>query len=383
MKAPKVESVYIAQQSKLLLGYRVLILSQNPVGEFVYLIEAQSGKVLSKRNHSTAHPHDKCKHNIQSTSFHHLKTTTTIQAQKLPEPLPNVSHQGLVHSPSKAQNPVLMAVSLPKPSPEGYLKNHFVDVFPATKSRVSQTSGQYFFQNGQIEYQEVMAYYHINSFQEYLIGLGFSIKQTMTEVVVNYGQADNSFFSPDTKGVYFGSGGIPDAEDADIIIHEYSHAIIDEIANLSGGYGTETAALHEGIADYLTASYFNNALIGEHDSSAYTENGFMRRVDLNLVYPKDYKEDSHHDGQIISGALWELRKTLGQKACDTLVLASLSYLPDEATFDDTLLALLLADESRFSGAHQQKILAIFGQRGIVSDQIPNARVENFKSLYNQ
>ncbi|MEZ4916786.1 MAG: hypothetical protein R2836_07345 [Chitinophagales bacterium] len=38
--------------------------------------------------------------------------------------------------------------------------------------------------------------------------------------------ADNSFFSPATPlRLIFGEGGVDDAEDADVIIHEYGHAI--------------------------------------------------------------------------------------------------------------------------------------------------------------
>ena len=42
---------------------------------------------------------------------------------------------------------------------------------------------------------------------------------------VNGTTADNSFYSPTTKALTFGTGGVDDAEDAGIIAHEYGHSI--------------------------------------------------------------------------------------------------------------------------------------------------------------
>ena len=39
---------------------------------------------------------------------------------------------------------------------------------------------------------------------------------------------DNSFYSPATRKIKYGSGGVDDAEDADVILHEYGHAIQDD-----------------------------------------------------------------------------------------------------------------------------------------------------------
>ena len=39
---------------------------------------------------------------------------------------------------------------------------------------------------------------------------------------------DNSFYSPATRRIKYGSGGVDDAEDADVILHEYGHAMQDD-----------------------------------------------------------------------------------------------------------------------------------------------------------
>jgi zinc metalloprotease ZmpB len=51
------------------------------------------------------------------------------------------------------------------------------------------------------------------------------------------------------------AGGVDDAEDADVILHEYGHALLEASAPgllLNGGEGR---AIHEGWSDYWAASY--------------------------------------------------------------------------------------------------------------------------------
>ena len=73
-----------------------------------------------------------------------------------------------------------------------------------------------------------MSYYHIDTLQRYIQSLGFqNINNRSIKVNVNGTAADNSFYSPTTKALTFGTGGVDDAEDAGIIAHEYGHSIQD------------------------------------------------------------------------------------------------------------------------------------------------------------
>src|SRR5439155_22663863 len=80
-----------------------------------------------------------------------------------------------------------------------------------------------------------MAYYHLTRAQQYIHSLGFSnsnhpkngIDDRPQVAVADAFQADNSFYSPFTRQIKYGSGGVDDAEDADVILHEYGHAMQD------------------------------------------------------------------------------------------------------------------------------------------------------------
>lgn len=63
---------------------------------------------------------------------------------------------------------------------------------------------------------------------------------------------DNSSFSSGSDQLQFGEGGVDDAEDADVVLHELGHGLHDWITN--GGL-SQTEGLSEGVGDYFANSY--------------------------------------------------------------------------------------------------------------------------------
>jgi len=71
--------------------------------------------------------------------------------------------------------------------------------------------------------------------------------------------------------------------------------------------------------------------VADWDSVSYTSSTphCLRRVDTDLHYPEDLNGRVHHDGQIWSRALWDIRSALGHVVADTLILeAQFSFAPD-------------------------------------------------------
>ena len=66
--------------------------------------------------------------------------------------------------------------------------------------------------------------------------------------------ADNSHYLGGSGQLAFGEGGVDDAEDADVIVHEFGHALSDHASPLSNT-GLERRAIDEGYGDYFAASY--------------------------------------------------------------------------------------------------------------------------------
>jgi Zn-dependent metalloprotease len=184
-----------------------------------------------------------------------------------------------------------------------------------------------------------MAYFWITEAQRYIHGLGFGVTRRAIDnrpqaVRINQWGVDNSFATDHPKNeLRFGKGGVDDAEDAEVILHEYGHAI--HFSQNFSFDSEQAGAISEGFADYwaVTVSDVVDRSLGvpqleplpcvaDWDSTSYTREvpHCLRRVDENLHYPADLNGEVHHDGEIWSRALWDIRQSLGNVRADTLIL---------------------------------------------------------------
>jgi hypothetical protein len=100
-----------------------------------------------------------------------------------------------------------------------------------------------------------MAYFWINQAQEYLQSLGFGstlppVNAQQQQVKVDQYGGDNSFQTDKPFRIRYGKGGVDDAEDAEVIVHEYGHAV--HAAQVPGfGASEEAGSIGEAFGDYL------------------------------------------------------------------------------------------------------------------------------------
>ncbi len=221
----------------------------------------------------------------------------------------------------------------------GFLRGDYANIVSETGNPAFSPRNIFDYTRHQDEFEQVMAYYWITEAQKYIHTLGFgeglrAIDNRPQNVRINQWGLDNSFATDHPKNeLRFGKGGVDDAEDAEVILHEYGHAI-----HFSQGFdfGSEEAgAISEGFADYwaVTVSDVVATRLGvpeleplpcvaDWDSVSYTSSvpHCLRRVDRNLHYPADLNGEVHHDGQIWSHALWDIRQALGHEEADTIIL---------------------------------------------------------------
>jgi Zn-dependent metalloprotease len=255
----------------------------------------------------------------------------------------------------------------------GFLDGPYVST-SRTKKRARSTNRTFLFKRNQTGFKEVMAYFHIDRMQRYLQSLGFkNVNRRPIPVNVAGQTDDNSFYSPANKTLSFGTGGVDDAEDAEIILHEYGHSIQD--AQVPGfGASKEAGAMGEGFGDYLAGSFFNDAkpahlqnCVGSWDATAYSSDNppCLRRLDSKKRYPKDVDGEVHDDGEIWSACLWQIRQAMGRKAADKLILSHHFLLQRDASFKDAAESLIQADQQLNGGANEAVIRNIFVRRGIL------------------
>jgi Zn-dependent metalloprotease len=88
-------------------------------------------------------------------------------------------------------------------------------------------------------------------------------------------------------------------------------------------------------------------------------------VDTNLHYPEDLNGRVHHDGQIWSRALWDIRNALGHVKADTIILeAQFRFAPD-TTMPAAAQATVNAAQSLYGASAANKVRAAFQARGIL------------------
>jgi Zn-dependent metalloprotease len=244
---------------------------------------------------------------------------------------------------------------------------------PPYNMAVTSPDGRFQFTRDAQGFEAVMAYFHLDRNQRYIQSLGFLDVNNRAVSADPHGVfgMDNSHYVPLPFGagwVAFGEGGVDDAEDADVLLHEYGHAIQD---NQNPGRFLpfrETGAMGEGFGDYWAFSNspqtgFDPACIGEWDFQGTC----LRRVDGTKHYPEDLAGEVHADGEIWSSALHGVFEALGKETADRTILESHFLVPPRPGFCDGALALEQAANNLYGPEVKSAVGQAAAARGIAGD----------------
>jgi zinc metalloprotease ZmpB len=265
----------------------------------------------------------------------------------------------------------------------GFLNGDWATVVSETGNPAYSPTNTFAYTRSQDEFEQVMAYYWVTEAQKYIQSLGFGVTRRGIDnqpqrIRINQLGYDNSFETDHpTLEVRFGKGGVDDAEDAEVILHEYGHAIHSS-QNFSFA-SEEAGAISEGFGDYwaVTVSDVVSRSLGvpeqeplpcvaDWDSTSYTSGPIhcLRRVDLNLHYPADLNGEVHHDGQIWSRALWDIRNALGNVKADTIILQGSFDFPG-TTMPALATSTVNAAQALYGNSAATAVRRAFQARGIL------------------
>ncbi|MGH3387944.1 MAG: M4 family metallopeptidase [Actinomadura sp.] len=278
--------------------------------------------------------------------------------------------------------PAYRTVSLTDLDGSGALSGRYVTVKSATGTAAEVANGALpAFHRDADQFEQVMGYYWVTTAQRYLQHLGFGstlrpVNQRRIEVRINQFGGDNSFFREDKANITLGKGGVDDAEDAEVIIHEYGHSVQDgQVA----GFGTnlESGSIGEAFGDYLAVVVTSwetgrpartpEACVADWDSVSYTAGPVhcLRRLDGTKHYPEDVVGEVHADGEIWSRALWDIRQALGDTRAGTLIVeAQFDFAPD-TSFRAAAQATVAAAQRLYGTGAAQATQAAFAARGLL------------------
>jgi len=300
----------------------------------------------------------------------------------LPNPVAALGNQNLTDQ-KDADYPALAGayamVTLTNLDGSGFLNGDWANIRGETGTPAYSATNTFVYRRDDDRFEQVMAYYWITEAQKYIQSLGFGsalppVNRESQDIRINQWGLDNSFSWDKHDVVRFGKGGVDDAEDAEVILHEYGHAIQDaQQSPLGFGFSVEARSIGEGFADYWAVTMSNvlaptadTPCVADWDSVSYTSEipHCLRRVDTNLMYPSDLNGRVHHDGQIWSRALWDIRQALGNVVADRIILAAQFDIPNP-TMPQLAQRTVETAQSLYNAGIANTVRAKFQARGIL------------------
>jgi hypothetical protein len=315
-----------------------------------------------------------------------LASSTTAGATVFyPNPVQQLGNQSLTDQ-KDADYPALAAayrrVTLTNLDGSGTLTGRYVVVKSTTGTPARAVDGSFpAWHRDADQFEQVMGYYWVDTAQAYLQSLGFGrarrpVNQRQIELRIDQYGGDNSFFRDDKANITLGKGGVDDAEDAEVIVHEYGHSVQDSQVP---GFGTnlESGSIGEGFSDYLAVAVSSwatgvptltpEACVADWDSVSYTSTvpHCLRRLDGTKIYPTDVRGEVHADGEIWSRALWDIRTALGDTRASTLIIEAQFAFAADTSFRAAALATVAAAQRLYGASAEASVRAAFTARGIL------------------
>ena len=300
-----------------------------------------------------------------------------------PNPVAELQNQSLTDQKDAdypALAPAYRSVVLTNLDGSGFLRGDYANIRSETGDPAYSPTNQFHYRRNDDRFEQVMAYYWVTEAQKYIQSLGFGstlrpVNRESQDLRINQWGADNSFSWDKKDMIKLGKGGVDDAEDAEVILHELGHAIQDSQQDPFGyGFGFEARAIGEGFADYwavtvadVLAPTPDPACVADWDAVSYTSTTphCLRRVDLNLHYPENVNPNSvHSTGRIWSRALWDIRNALGHVTADTIILEG-QFGQRDPTMRQLALSTVAAAQQLYGNPEVNAVRDAFEARGIL------------------
>jgi hypothetical protein len=256
-------------------------------------------------------------------------------------------------------------------------------------------------------FAEVAVYFHTSQayafFRELVADPGFALAGAPIRAVANmrmFGLAcvagqvpdgsalealDNAFYSPAGEAFFpgvseasinLGQGEQVDyGYDGDVIYHELGHGFVATLAPELGfalrrptGWDSTPSGLAEGLPDYLSSALTGEPRLGEYVGATFSPaSGVIRDLDNTARCPDALAGESHADGEIVGGALWEIRAGLAANQrglLDRAVATAIDALGADSNFASFQATLVAEIEVVLGGAAAERARAVLEARGL-------------------
>lgn len=340
------------------------------------------------KHHDYAISFDNEGHIVKTYDYaRHVWQDTILHTQVfIPDPLTSVqqNYGGVYIDNNDAQQnwmtPAYQAVDIPArfdASTQLFVPGNYLvtleDFESPTIPIATSTTSQFIVDRSMPGFEAANIVYHITAWHNYISLLGYDTLMDDGITVDPQGQfgADNSVFlrNGGSPTLSFGTGGVDDAEDADVIIHEYTHGL-SWSANGNDNFGNERAGLDEGIADYFATSYSRSISNFQWQQmfSWDGHNTFWAGRTATSSAPYGSSTNIYTLGEMWNSAMSRIWGDWGAAITDQLMLESMHFLSNQTTLPEAALYMLAADTLLFNGIHASQICNRFQEQSILDAQ---------------
>ncbi len=226
------------------------------------------------------------------------------------------------------------------------------------------------FTRSKSQFREFNCLYHIENYRKYLasIGLPFTgMFQLEVDPTAYQGFDQSRFDYSGTKpGLFFGTGGVADAEDADVIVHEYTHAINYFVAPNTTN-GNQRLAVEEANCDVMSCFYSKDISTYKWRDifswDGHNEYWDGRDGETNYKYPTNLSSDFYESSLIWSSMLNDIGEDIGREALTRILFNSIYSYANNISMQQAANLFLQADSLIYGRAHFAQIKTRMAERG--------------------
>lgn len=201
----------------------------------------------------------------------------------------------------------------------------------------------------------------------------------------------NAFYNWNGINFYKEAGGCFSlAEFADVVFHEYGHAINHRMYEYYGS-SMSNSSINEGYADVWALGLTKNPVLAQGYMTS-NENSFIRRYNGSKKrFPQNWISGlQHNNGEIIAGSWIDLQAAIGFETAFELFVESQAAAPmrpngqEGRLYSDVLFEALVADDDdgdlSNGTPHSEEIFKAFGDHGIYLQVDADITFEEIRSV---
>ncbi len=388
-RVTEAEPVWLVANGNIKLCFRFVVQTRESYGKAYEVVhDAEADQELKRNDLAMYHSGKRSAHDKQMATILPAEVCTTGRGYVyLPDPLttaqvpyacPYCDNANADNSQLNAQRQqvLLKDIAYTDADARFRLRGPYIrveDVEAPNTAIATTANGDFFFTRSQSGFDDCMTYYHADSMQRYVRALGFTnLSQAQPLTMDSQGDlADNSYFLPSTPPfIALGVGGVNDAQDADVIVHEYGHFLSWMASNSNSGF--ERRGLDEGIGDYIAASY--SKVISSYGSGRVFSwdgnNEFWpgRPANTTITYPAAQGQAGSNFyllGSVWCSALMEAWDIVGKTETDRAQFQELYFNAANMTLRDAALQFMKADSLLHGTTYRAVFARSFCRRGML------------------